>query len=215
MGEVTRATRRSGAEVRTAVLAAASAEFARVGYSGARLKDIASLAGTSESGLARHFATKEELFSAAVLDPFHGLLDAYGAAFDRMIDRPEPDREFFEAFIRELYDQVDNHRDSVRALILAGEDPEAQAAVQAAADRMLQLFSSIHGLTEKFYARYEKQTVETSRLWPGMAAGLIVAITALERFFVPQGDSRPGRDELITAVTDLWSRGIMGDSLPD
>ena len=211
MTGVPRATRRSGSQVRAAVLAAASAEFARVGYSGVRLKEVASVAGTSESGLARHFGSKEELFSAAVLDPFRGLLASYGTSFSRMIDHPEPDRELIEAFIRELFEQVDTHRDSVLALILASNDPDAEHAVQAAADEMLALFSSAYGMTKVLYARTGQDLADSARLWPGLAAGMIVAATVFERFFLPRGSAQPADAELLRTMTDVWLHGIMGD----
>jgi AcrR family transcriptional regulator len=206
-----RATRRSGAQVRAAVLAAAAREFARVGYSGARLKEIASLAGTSESGLARHFASKEELFAAAVLGPFQGLLAEYRTSFAEMIDHPEPDRGLIEVFMSQLFAQVDTHRDSVLALILAGNDPDAEPAVSAAAGELLGLFSSAYGLTKVLYARTGQDLSDSARLWPGLATGMIVAATVFERFFLPAGDARPDREELLRTMTDVWLHGIMGE----
>ena len=206
-----RLPRRSGPQVRAAVLVAAAAEFARVGYSGARLKEIASLAGTSESGLARHFPSKEELFSSAVLDPFRGLLASYEPSFSEMIDHPEPDRALIEAFIRELFDQVNTHRDSVLALILAGNDPDAEQAVQAAAEEMLELFRSAYGMTRKLYGRTGQVLPESARMWPGLAAGMIVAATVFERFFMPKGAAQPSDPELLRTMTDVWLHGIMGD----
>jgi AcrR family transcriptional regulator len=182
-----------------------------VGYSGARLKEIASLAGTSESGLARHFSSKEELFSAAVLDPFRGLLATYEPSFSEMIDNPEPDRKLIEVFIHELFGQIDAHRDSVLALILAGNDPHAEQAVQAAADEMLALFGSAYGMTRILYARTGQVLPEQARLWPGLAAGMIVAATVFERFFLPKGDAQASQIELLRTVTDVWLHGIMGD----
>ena len=95
-----------------------------------------------------------------------------------------------------------------RARIAAGElapDPSQNLA----AERLQELFGSIHGLTREFYARHGDVAVAASRLWPGMAAGLIVALTALERFFVPQGSDRPDREEMLGTIIDIWSRGIL------
>jgi AcrR family transcriptional regulator len=207
-----RATRRGGPQVRAAVLAAAAAEFARVGYSGARLKEIASLAGTSESGLARHFASKEQLFAAAVLDPFRGLLASYEPSFAEMLDLSEPDQALIEAFIRELFAQVDTHRNSVLALILASNDPNAEDAVQSAADEMLALFGSAYGMTRRLYERNGQELAEGARLWPGLAAGMIVAATVFERFFLPRGTGQPSEAELLRTMTELWLHGIMGEN---
>ena len=206
-----RTSRRRGAEVREALIAAASEEFARAGYSGAQLKRIARAAGTSESGLGRHFSSKEELFTAAVLEPFLSLLDSYSAVFYQLLESPTADRRFFEAFVEQSYDHIAEHRDSVQALIAASGDPHAAAVIGVASERMSATFAQIHALTLTFHEHYGGFTTEHSRLWPGLLAGTIVALTTLEGFFLPQGSDRPDRSEVIDTITEIWTRGIMGD----
>ncbi len=52
--------------------------FLDKGLEGARTKDIALACGVSESIIYRHFASKEEIFEAAILDPLTHHLDEYG-----------------------------------------------------------------------------------------------------------------------------------------
>ena len=62
------------ADRRASILVTAREVFQENGLAGARTKAIADLAGTSETILYRHFASKEELFEAAVLEPVESLV---------------------------------------------------------------------------------------------------------------------------------------------
>jgi AcrR family transcriptional regulator len=59
----------SAEERRVSILAAAREAFMSSGYGGARTRDIAQRAGVNEALLFRHFATKEDIFRAAVVEP--------------------------------------------------------------------------------------------------------------------------------------------------
>jgi AcrR family transcriptional regulator len=95
------------------VLAAAEAEFARRGYEGARLADIASEAGIRRPSLLYHYASKQSLYAAVVTRVFADL----GQALRGAAATPGPFFERFEAVIRELLAFFDA-RASVAALIL-------------------------------------------------------------------------------------------------
>jgi AcrR family transcriptional regulator len=62
--------RLSGDERRSSILGAACVEFARIGYHGTSTASIARAAGCSEPMLYKHFASKQELFCAALEDSF-------------------------------------------------------------------------------------------------------------------------------------------------
>ncbi len=61
-----RGSYKTGDTRRVAILDAAYEHFARYGYHGASLRDIASAAGISHTGLRYHFATKEGLLLAVL-----------------------------------------------------------------------------------------------------------------------------------------------------
>ena len=73
-------SRISSAERRESILAAATEVFIRCGYAGARTKDIAIEAKINEALIYRHFASKEELFDAAVIEPLESWLETYNHA---------------------------------------------------------------------------------------------------------------------------------------
>ncbi len=59
------------------ILSAATAEFLEYGFSDASMRRIAAAAGMSVSGLYKHFASKEEMFSALVEPAYQGLLELF------------------------------------------------------------------------------------------------------------------------------------------
>ena len=56
------------------IIAAARKEFLTYGFTNASMRRIAAAAGMSASGLYKHFASKEEMFSALVDSAYQGLL---------------------------------------------------------------------------------------------------------------------------------------------
>lgn len=60
---------------RAGIIEAATAEFLKYGFKDASMRRIASAAGMSASGLYKHFAGKEEMFSVLVQPAYQGLLD--------------------------------------------------------------------------------------------------------------------------------------------
>ncbi|MBQ8094240.1 MAG: helix-turn-helix transcriptional regulator [Clostridia bacterium] len=59
------------------IIEAAMVEFLEFGFKDASLRRIAAAAGMSVSGLYKHFAGKEEMFSALVEPVYQGLLDLF------------------------------------------------------------------------------------------------------------------------------------------
>src|SRR6266571_3340231 len=71
------ASRMAGEERRLQILRVAMSLFSQRGFRGTTTKEIALAAGVSEAMVFRHFATKEELYSA-ILDQKACLHDAIG-----------------------------------------------------------------------------------------------------------------------------------------
>ena len=61
--------RLTGEQRRKEILSAAQSVFAKSGLAGARTSQIADAAGVAESMLYKHFASKRDIFDAAVIDP--------------------------------------------------------------------------------------------------------------------------------------------------
>lgn len=125
---------------RARLLDAASAVFAAVGYSAARLEDIAARAGIRRPSLLYHFASKDELYAAVIRQRFEALSGTLGAAltssealparlealeraFVGFVDR---DPDFAALLLREMLDG----QGPGRALVLDGIVPLLDAVDQ-------------------------------------------------------------------------------------
>ena len=192
---------------------AAAVVFARKGYGGAGTKEIAELARTSETVIYRHFASKADLFSAAVLAPFIDFIAEYKAFFTRCFEEEKwDDHLLMEQCVATLYDHLHEHRNAVIALVAAGGDPAAEGPSREAARHLNELFDSFRELSLQ---RWEQGGgFEASRLhiWNRLIVGMIVSVTALEPWFVPDGWNRPTRNELVDAMTELLLHGYLGSN---
>ncbi len=66
-----------------AIIEAATAEFLEYGFKDASMRRIASAVGMSVAGLYRHFASKEDMFSALVDPAWQGLMSLFGSEADK------------------------------------------------------------------------------------------------------------------------------------
>lgn len=108
-------------DVPARVIAAAEPLFAEMGFSGCSLLRIAKAAGTSESGVLRFFASKEDVFFAvieAALAELHARFDAALAA----ADAPPPDAvvERLVLMMRVVFDMYATHPDKVALVFSEG-----------------------------------------------------------------------------------------------
>jgi AcrR family transcriptional regulator len=86
-----RPLRADAARNRRSLLAAAADEFAERGLD-ASVADIARRAGVGKGTVFRHFATKDDLLSAIVIDRIEGL----NAVGERLLDAPDPSAALLE-----------------------------------------------------------------------------------------------------------------------
>ena len=77
-----RGSLQDGCDSARQIIEAATVAFARRGYAGASLREIADEVGVTVPGLLRHFASKEELLTA--------VLDKWGQDTDELLDGAEP-----------------------------------------------------------------------------------------------------------------------------
>lgn len=75
-------TREGQAATTARLLLAAEVEFARRGFEGARLQDIAAQVGISRPSLLYHFGSKEALYEAVVRDVFTRIAAALASALE-------------------------------------------------------------------------------------------------------------------------------------
>jgi AcrR family transcriptional regulator len=200
--------RRSTVEVRRALVDSAAAAFAANGYGGASTKEIARAAGTSETSIYRHFQSKAGLFTAAVAEPFAALLDEYRATFASQFDEPWDDDRLMREFLREFFTHLRARREAVIALLASAGDPDAADAVDAAADRLNEVFEALESFAAERARRVGGYSPEQADLWLRLLAGMVTAVAVFDRWFVPAGWEHRS-DELLDVMADMALRGIL------
>ncbi|MGC4750203.1 TetR/AcrR family transcriptional regulator [Micromonospora sp. DT201] len=131
----TRPLRADAARNRRLLLAAAADEFAERGLD-VSVADIARRAGLGKGTLFRHFATKDDLLAAIVLDR----IDALNAVGEQLLDAADPGAALLE-FLTIAADQQRQ-----RDLSFLQEAGELNANVTRAREQM---FHSVHKLVDR------------------------------------------------------------------
>ncbi len=101
-------------ELYESLLRAARTLFSLQGFRASSIRDIAELAGSSEALVYRHFGSKENLFTQAVLNPFNEVLERY-ASEDPLPARGQHD--LVAAEVDRLFRFITGHRELFRSLI--------------------------------------------------------------------------------------------------
>src|SRR3954451_6608750 len=124
--------RRSSAEVRSLVLAAARELFEDRGYDQVSTRDIATRAGVTQALVFRHFGTKVDLFVEAVYLPFSTFISVY---LDRWAEGRTDDGQASvrdtEAFVAGLYQLLLENRKMLATLANLAGDTSSVLPVRA------------------------------------------------------------------------------------
>jgi AcrR family transcriptional regulator len=93
----------TGAQRREEIVAAAQSVFTASGLGGARTSQIAEAAGVAESMLYKHFASKRDLFDAAVTQPVARFVQGVADTADGLLDQDGPGSErFYRSFLETM-----------------------------------------------------------------------------------------------------------------
>lgn len=114
-----RRKRRSPEELRDLILAAAASEFEASGYGGATTAAIARRAETTEAQIFRFFASKAELFRAAVFEPLNRHFSEFQQGAITLAGEGLDHRQLAERYIGELQDFMGEHSRMLLSLIVA------------------------------------------------------------------------------------------------
>ncbi len=126
--EPARRKRRAPGEIRDRVIEAAGEAFERFGYSGATTAEIARRAEVTEAQIFRYFASKAELFQAAVFEPLNRRFAEYNAAMLSAEPAAESFREGSPAYITSLQEFMERHSKALMTLVVARAYEKAAGA---------------------------------------------------------------------------------------
>ena len=196
-GRSGRGGRRPGSpDTRGQILDAARAEFARAGFGGTTIRNVAAAASVDPALVHHYFGTKQDLF-AAVIDP---------PADPRAIVAPVldlPRDEMGEVLVRQflaLWDGPPGHR--ARVLMASAVTDPATASLL----REFVLMRAVHPVLA---------AVATPRRERDLRAGLIASQLmglALARYVVAFPElARPSADRLVQAIGPTIQRYLTGD----
>lgn len=198
-----RRARRSPQEVRQLLLGAARSTFASRGYARSSTREIADAAGVSEALLFRHFGTKANLFELAVLDPFHGFMDAYvdGRPGD-ITDTPPPPEVPSRDYVATLYDLLSQNRELVMALVAA----RAYEVDLTATPELSDALDRLQGVVELELARRGLGGVDVP-ITIRITFAMVVALAVFEDWFFPP-EKRPSTERIVDEMVQFMVHGL-------
>jgi len=132
---------------RDKILDVAEALFARRGYAGIGLREVADASGLSKSSLFHHFRSKEQLYHEVILR----VLLRIRERFDADVARADSPRAQLERWIEDLIDTLAGHPTAPRLLLRSLFEEEEAASPEAEATEAL--LASIIGDAERLVQR--------------------------------------------------------------
>lgn len=204
-GPARRATRRSSAEVKELIVAAALEVFQRYGFAQAKTKDIAELAGVSEPVIFRHFESKARLFEVVVLGSVAEFMQDYTDRFESSYNRrPHDPTVPVSEFVRGLYDLLYENRRIMHVYLSAAAlgDVEGIPAGNDLLGRLLRGFEPI-GVEEFGFLRFPDIDIPVS---VRAAFGMVMSLAVYGDTMFPS-NRHPGRDRILAECTRLLVDG--------
>jgi AcrR family transcriptional regulator len=131
-GEFDRSERR--ARTRAQLLEAAARVYARRGFDGATLDEVAEVAGFTKGALYDHFGSKEKLLFALLDEHLAAQIAEQIALFDPQKETAERPRVGADRWMSEVQDDPDAFRLFVEAWVHSQRDDELGARVRAGMD---------------------------------------------------------------------------------
>lgn len=193
--------RRHTDEVRQALLTAASQLFVQKGFAATGYLDIADRAATSESALFRHFGSKSNLLTEAVLEPFAVEFESVGLRWSLVDEASRRARQ--PEFVADLYRTLVANRQLLRILMGVANDP-AQGEVNAAVSAWFaRIFAEV--LVQQG-SEPDPGSAREQNLRTRAALAMMVGAAVLDDWFLPERDRIPA-ERVIHAMSDLISRG--------
>jgi TetR/AcrR family transcriptional regulator len=101
---------------RSVVLSAARREFAALGLAGARVDEIAAMAGVSKQVIYYYFSSKDELFRAALLSSYEEIL-ANNLEYLRNAPSGSSPEKRLRNLIVHLFDRIGAHREVISLIV--------------------------------------------------------------------------------------------------
>ncbi|BBN90447.1 TetR/AcrR family transcriptional regulator [Azospira sp. I09] len=189
------------AKMREEILGQAVPLFAKVGFEGVSMRDIAATVGVTPAALYHHFSDKDELYLAAVehafegkVGPFKSILDGTGSCWDRL-----------EAFITQFARVLDKENDFRRLMQWVMLDSDEQRLQRLGHCIFGNLFNALRNVAG------ELDPAGSTHLLAVSIVGLVIyhfETQAVRRFLQGYDQQREAPEVIARHVVELLRNGL-------
>lgn len=204
-----RRKRRSSEEVMALLLDAAAEEFKQAGFGGATTAAIAKRADVTEAQLFRCFASKADIFQAAIFNPLSQHLARFNEQHMNGIAEGGSIRDKAQLYIAELQNFIAEHSRMFLSLIVA----------EAYASGSTQGVGGLEGLKSYFdrgaqsmRSRTGTQVPVAPELMVRVSFAAVLASVLFKDWIFPKGLAREG--DISAAITEFVIDGISANEDP-
>jgi len=203
----TRRPRRSSAEMRQLILAAASRLFEAQGYSATTTQQIVDAAGVDPPSLYRHFDSKADLFEVAMLGPLQQFLQSHADYWSAHplgeVDPAETMRRFATGF----FTMLQENRDAMRLLVTASGDDELGKIARRVSAQFTDGLVAMRDILVAEGKVHEFKGLAAPDATIAAAVGMIMSIALFDDWVFPAG-RRPSRSRVIAEIVDMVLYGV-------
>jgi AcrR family transcriptional regulator len=204
-----RAPRKSSAESRDLVIAAARELFGQQGFTNTAVKDVATKAGVAEIVVYRLFGTKAELFEEVI---FRQLVEAIVGWLEQWSERDAGDASSWEsgrAYIEGVYRMVSANRGQILALLAAEAFEPEFAGERTTSSPINQALHRIESLVAREFGASGWRGVDVA-LATRVTFSMIFSIAMFPETLLPLGAERATDDQIIDEMTTFMIHGVSG-----
>lgn len=206
-GPRARAPRKTAAESRELIVAAARDLFGRQGFTNTKITDIAAAAGVSEIIVYRVFGTKVQLFEEVILG------QVVDAIVDWLKDWSQQDVgeastwESGYAYVEGVYRMVSTNRGQILALLAAETFEPAFAGERTASSPINRALERIEALIGREVKAKGWRGVDV-RLATRATFSMIFSLAMFPETLLPLGKERPREEEVLREITAMMIYGV-------
>lgn len=199
--------RRSPAELRALLLDAARKEFGARGYASTTNRDVAKSAGVALSVLYRHFESKVDLFSEAVLEPFVRGFEKLGNDWLGQLSEPLEDEQLMQVFIRDIYANLTANQTALDQLLF-GRAELTDAMTERIRIAFEKLMTQLRLMTELETRRRDWMSSEGVDMAVRVLMSMMMGMSSYSWILLPGGQRQSDSDDVIEGMVKLGLWGM-------